>query len=401
DEANSSRYRIMWEELANGKVKKVERKFIAKNNNIIWMLETLYPVKNLDGDYFKILAGMIDITETKMLLEETQKNNEAMKAQEEEIRQSMEELQASNEELERKQKELHEKDNKIKILDLSPEGIVLVNKKNLIIESVNLPLINLTNYTENELKDSSISRIFKSFDINSITIGKKIRENAFRKDGSSFVSDLTINEINENDGVKYLFFLKDITKEVRNEEELIKTLQHVEIQKKELTNKTEELIAQDEELKQNMEEMMATQEEIASKNAEFTGLFDSINKAVSVIEYDFNGKILHVNKIICELSGYKIEELVGKHHSILFDNKNIGQSEEYIRFWDKMHNGEHYEGVMKRICKDGTPIIVNGICNPIFDKDGKLSKVMELSFEIDHKEKHVKNMKLNSKVALN
>ncbi|MDP4267015.1 MAG: PAS domain-containing protein, partial [Bacteroidota bacterium] len=149
----------------------------------------------------------------------------------------------------------------------------------------------------------------------------------------------------------------------------------------------------EDELQMNMEELVATQEEASRKErirmeelekqkSEMTGLLKAIDKTLAVLEYDFNGNILHVNEILCNLSGYSSDELVGKHYSLFFDNKDINNSELYKKFWENMRSGKCFDGIIKCVAKDGNPFLIKGICNPIFDLNGNPVKVMEMAFEI-------------------
>lgn len=145
---------------------------------------------------------------------------------------------------------------------------------------------------------------------------------------------------------------------------------------------SEELAAQEEEMRQNLEELMATQEESSRKEIELSTFKEVVNKSSNVMEYDFKGFILNANENMCRLTGYSTNELIGKHHSILFDNKNIEQSEGYKNFWIDMNNKQTYKGIMKRMTKSGNSIFIKGFCEPFFDLDGNPVKVMELAFDI-------------------
>ena len=147
----------------------------------------------------------------------------------------------------------------------------------------------------------------------------------------------------------------------------------------------EEMRAQEEEMRQNMEEMHATQEEMARKEKELREQVELTNQFLALIEYDANGNIIKVNKLYTQISGYSESELIGKHHSFLFDNKNFESSENYQKFWQLMRKGKSSKGIFKRIGKNNKVFIGKGISYPIIDDDGNLIKIIELSVDIADK----------------
>ena len=148
----------------------------------------------------------------------------------------------------------------------------------------------------------------------------------------------------------------------------------------------EEMRAQEEEMRQNMEEMHATQEEMSRKEKELREQIELINQFLVKLEYDANGKILDVNDLYTQISGYSKSELIGKHHSIVFDNPNFETSENYKKFWELMKQGKSSKGIFKRIGKNGKYFIGKGISYPVKDENGNLIKVIELSVDITEKE---------------
>lgn len=144
----------------------------------------------------------------------------------------------------------------------------------------------------------------------------------------------------------------------------------------------EEMRAQEEEMRQNMEEMHATQEEMARKEMELQTQNETINKFMSIVEYDANGYVIKVNSKFTALYGYTEADIMGKHISLLFDNKNFENSENYNEFWRRLRAGNHVSGILKRIRKDGSEVIVKGITNPIFDKSGRFVRSIEFTVDI-------------------
>ncbi len=145
----------------------------------------------------------------------------------------------------------------------------------------------------------------------------------------------------------------------------------------------EEMQAQEEEMRQNMEELLATQEEMARKEKEMAWTMDALGNLAFHIEYDFKGIITYANTKAFNITGYSKDELIGQHHSILFDNEGMTNSEDYRKFWEDLQNRKPFQGLMKRMDKHNNFITVKGLCQPIFDDNGQPLKVVELAVEVN------------------
>ncbi|MBP0617778.1 PAS domain-containing methyl-accepting chemotaxis protein [Jiella sp. KSK16Y-1] len=99
------------------------------------------------------------------------------------------------------------------------------------------------------------------------------------------------------------------------------------------------------------------------------------------IEFDRDGKILGANENFCDLMGYSLVEIVGKHHSI-FVERGHAQSREYQAHWETLRGGKFICTEFKRISKTGTEIYVRGSYNPIVDYKGKVIKIVKFANDI-------------------
>ncbi len=146
-------------------------------------------------------------------------------------------------------------------------------------------------------------------------------------------------------------------------------------------NQSEEMRAQEEELRQNMEELGATQEEMARVSKEMEGQLDAINKTMATIEFDLRGNIITANANFLRLLEYRLEEIQGQHHRI-FVEETERKSESYRQFWEQLSLGRNKIGEFKRYTKTGKEVYINGIYNPILDRNGKPVKVLKLAYDI-------------------
>lgn len=115
-------------------------------------------------------------------------------------------------------------------------------------------------------------------------------------------------------------------------------------------------------------------------NSEKSAFLDAIDKAYAVIEFEPTGKILTANQNFCDALGYKVGEIIGKHHRI-FVADDEAASKPYLQFWQKLSQGEHMQAQYLRITKNGGEIWIDATYNPVV-KNGKVVKVIKLARDI-------------------
>ncbi len=111
------------------------------------------------------------------------------------------------------------------------------------------------------------------------------------------------------------------------------------------------------------------------------GRLDAINRAMAVIEFDLEGKILAVNDNFLQVMGYSRQEVVGHHHR-MFVESSYAQSSEYPRFWNRLARGEYFARTYKRVAKGGRIVWIEATYNPIFGSDGKPVKVVKYAMDV-------------------
>ncbi|WP_305885099.1 methyl-accepting chemotaxis protein [Pleionea sp. CnH1-48] len=115
--------------------------------------------------------------------------------------------------------------------------------------------------------------------------------------------------------------------------------------------------------------------------ANFSGQIDAIGKSYAVIEFEMDGTIIEANENFLKTTGYDLEEIQGKHHSI-FAPEELKNSAEYSQFWKRLNQGDYESGEYKRITKSGKEIWIQASYNPILDMFGKPFKVVKYATEV-------------------
>ena len=108
---------------------------------------------------------------------------------------------------------------------------------------------------------------------------------------------------------------------------------------------------------------------------------NAISKAMAVISFKPDGTILEANENFLNAAGYRLDEVVGKHHRI-FVSQEYARSSEYTKFWADLASGHADAGVYQRYAKDGSEVWLQASYNPIFDLQGKVIKVIKYATDI-------------------
>lgn len=109
--------------------------------------------------------------------------------------------------------------------------------------------------------------------------------------------------------------------------------------------------------------------------------FAAIDKTQATIEFNLDGIIITANHNFLNAVGYRLDEIQGQHHSMFVDQETK-VSNEYQQFWAALNRGEAFSEDFKRVAKDGSEIWISASYNPIFDQNGRVTKVIKLARDI-------------------
>ncbi len=120
--------------------------------------------------------------------------------------------------------------------------------------------------------------------------------------------------------------------------------------------------------------------------ADLRAIVDAINRSQATIEFELDGTILTANANFLDLMGYRIDEVVGKHHR-MFVSDEESNSQAYRDFWKRLKEGTFHQAEYKRVAKSGEAIWIQGSYNPLFDVDGNVIKVIKIASDISERVK--------------
>ncbi len=111
------------------------------------------------------------------------------------------------------------------------------------------------------------------------------------------------------------------------------------------------------------------------------GQLAAISKAQAVLELDLDGTIRTANANFLALTGYSLDEIRGRHHSMFIETDERSGA-EYRALWSKLGRGEHESGQYRCVASGGRIVYVQGSYNPILDAEGKPWKVVEYATDV-------------------
>lgn len=104
-------------------------------------------------------------------------------------------------------------------------------------------------------------------------------------------------------------------------------------------------------------------EKIVPVNEEY--LFEG---SILISQTDLNGLITFTNRKFCEVSGYKVGELIGINHNII-RHPDMPKA-TFTKMWSTIKSGQAWNGLIKNLRKDGLFYWVDTEILPVYnDKD--------------------------------
>ncbi|QEE41676.1 MULTISPECIES: PAS domain-containing methyl-accepting chemotaxis protein [unclassified Methylobacterium] len=111
------------------------------------------------------------------------------------------------------------------------------------------------------------------------------------------------------------------------------------------------------------------------------GQITALHRSQAVIAFDPAGTILEANQNFLDAVGYRLDEIVGRHHSVFVDAAEQSGA-AYRGFWDHLGRGEFAAGEFRRIAKGGREVWIQATYSPIKDVDGTVLQVVKFAADI-------------------
>lgn len=119
--------------------------------------------------------------------------------------------------------------------------------------------------------------------------------------------------------------------------------------------------------------------ELLDVNQMFLKEQEVLDEHAIVSEANTRGEIISANKKFCEISGYPLQELLGKNHSIL--NSHTHPPAFFQHMWRTITAGQPWQGLLCNRAKDGHLYWVKSTIAPVRNSQGYIEKYV--SFRTD------------------
>ncbi len=107
---------------------------------------------------------------------------------------------------------------------------------------------------------------------------------------------------------------------------------------------------------------------------------DTIDSSTIVSKTNASGVITYANDAFCKISGYSIDELIGKSHNILRQQKT--PKSLFKNLWSTIKRGERWYGEFENRNKNGSSYWVQATISPIYNKNGELVEYIAIRNDI-------------------
>ncbi|BAT20536.1 methyl-accepting chemotaxis protein [Asaia bogorensis] len=105
---------------------------------------------------------------------------------------------------------------------------------------------------------------------------------------------------------------------------------------------------------------------------------NALDRALAFIEFDVSGMILEANQNFCDAMGYRLDEIVGRHHRLFIDD-TYAASAGYAGFWRGLSEGKSCTQECIRLAKSGSEVLLQASYNPVRDVTGRVYKIVKVA----------------------
>jgi methyl-accepting chemotaxis protein len=127
--------------------------------------------------------------------------------------------------------------------------------------------------------------------------------------------------------------------------------------------------------------METTQQDNQAVLQDMRAAYAALDRAQATIEFGLDGIILRANDNFLALTGYRADEIVGRHHAMFVEREHAASS-EYAGFWDDLGSGKILRADFKRLGKGGRELWINASYNPVMDGEGNVVRVIKFASDI-------------------
>lgn len=107
----------------------------------------------------------------------------------------------------------------------------------------------------------------------------------------------------------------------------------------------------------------------------------AICRSQAVVEFDPAGTVLWANDVFLDVMGYRLDEVVGRHHRMFCDHPTTEEA-AYRKLWEKLGHGEFDSGEYRRVTRDGRSVWLQASYNPVLDSSGRPRSILKIAADV-------------------
>lgn len=132
-------------------------------------------------------------------------------------------------------------------------------------------------------------------------------------------------------------------------------------------------------------------------NREILAIKETLDAGMAVSATDVHGKLFIANKIFCQLSGYKVQEIIGQAYN--FTSLEFHSQEFFDNLWQTVFSGKIWRGEIQNRNKDGNIYWLDTIIKPIYNENQEIEQIFSIAIEITKRKKTEEKLILARKDA--
>ncbi|MBM7648672.1 diguanylate cyclase (GGDEF)-like protein/PAS domain S-box-containing protein [Bacillus ectoiniformans] len=144
---------------------------------------------------------------------------------------------------------------------------------------------------------------------------------------------------------------------------------------------------------EDVTEQRLTERKLAQSLRDLQNYKEALDASAIVAITDTRGVITYVNDMLCSISGYKREELIGRTHRVL--NSNYHSSAFFEEMWATITDGQVWKGEVRNQRKDGSYYWLQTTIIPLLDVDGEITHYAAIRTDITDKKHAIEALKEN------
>ena len=110
-------------------------------------------------------------------------------------------------------------------------------------------------------------------------------------------------------------------------------------------------------------------------------ILEAYDRDCAMIQFTPEGVILEANANFLAATGYRLEEIQGRHHSI-FMHPDERETPQYTQFWKDLAAGKPLSAECRRVTKSGSDLWIRANYSPVRDKQGQVERVVKIAVDV-------------------